>query len=70
MPLPSDLALASTQELVMELSKRFDASFFTGVDFDEEIHTYLHGSALLCSGLAQNVQNEIQWLSFKDRLSK
>lgn len=65
MPPSLDLQLIPTPELVEELGKRFSAMTFTGVNFDEEVCVFLHGSALVCSGLLTNAQNEILWQSFQ-----
>lgn len=62
-----DCSLASTSDLVEELSKRYEAACFTGVNFDQEVSVFLHGSALLCSGLLTNAQNEILYQSFSSR---
>lgn len=69
MPLNLDLSLTPTEDLVKELSSRYQAAVFSGCDHDDEVSIYLHGSALVCSGLMQNVQNEILWFSIKERLS-
>lgn len=70
MPLNLDLSLTPTEDLVKELSGRYAAAIFSGCDLDDEVCIYLHGSALVCSGLIQNVQNEILWFSIKERLAK
>ncbi len=62
-----DCSLATTTELIEELSKRYEAAIFTGVNFDQEVSVSLHGSALLCSGLLTNAQNEILYQSFSSR---
>ena len=67
MPQTLDLSLAGNNELVEELSKRYQAAVFTGVNYDEDISVYLHGSGLLCSGLLTNAHNEIMWYSFQGR---
>lgn len=68
MPLNLDLSLTPTEDLVKELSVRHAAAVFSGCDLDDNVCVYLHGSALMCSGLMQHVQNEILWCSFKERL--
>lgn len=70
MPLNLDLSLTPTEDLVKELSGRYAAAIFSGCDLDDEVCIYLYGSALVCSGLMQNVQNEILWFSIKERLAK
>lgn len=70
MPLNLDLSLTSTEDLIKELSGRYAASVFSGCDLDDEVCIYLHGSALMCSGLMQNVQNEILWFSIQERLKQ
>lgn len=70
MQLNLDLSLTPTEDLVKELSGRYAAAIFSGCDLDDEVCVYLHGSALVCSGLMQNVQNEILWFSIKERLAK
>jgi len=69
MPPKLDIQLIPTDEIIEELGNRFAAMAFTAVDHDDEVSTYLHGSGLVCSGLLTNAQNEIQWASFKERLS-
>ena len=69
MPTNLDLHLTPTEDLIKELSGRYAAAIFTGVDHDEEMCVYLHGSSLVCSGLLQNVQNEILWFSIKERIN-
>lgn len=65
MPTSLDLTLTPTPDLIEELSKRYAAAVFTALDLDDEVCVYLHGSALLCSGLLTNAQNEILWVSLK-----
>lgn len=62
-----DLSLTPTEDLIRELSGRYAAAVFSGVDFENDVCVYLHGSSLVCSGLMQNVQNEILWFSLKER---
>lgn len=69
MPLNLGLSLTPTEDLVRELSGRYAAAVFSGVDLDDDVCVYLHGSALTCSGLMQNVQNEILWFSIKERIN-
>lgn len=59
-----DLTLIPTTDMIDELAKRYLAMVFTSVDHDENVQVFLNGSALLCSGLLHNAQNEILWASF------
>lgn len=68
MPTNLGLSLTPTEDLIKELSGRYAAAVFSGCDHDDDVCIYLHGSALVCSGLMQNVQNEILWFSIQERL--
>lgn len=70
MPPNTDLSLAPTVELIEELARRHEAAIFTAYSFDDDVCVYLHGSALTCSGLLVNAQNEILWYSIQGRMNE
>ena len=54
-----NLELAALEDIMVELTHRYQALVFSCVNHDDEISLYLHGSQLLCSGLVSNAQHEI-----------